>query len=88
MSGLALPPDVRRGLCPAGSSQIINGLCPWSGLSPSGAAGNSHRHTSGGKAEAAALHFSNLFLSKNANTASLNSFGFSIITKWPTPSHI
>jgi hypothetical protein len=35
MSGSALPPDVRRWLCPADSSQIIPGLCPWSGLSPS-----------------------------------------------------
>jgi hypothetical protein len=28
MSGSALPPDVRRWLCPADSSQIIPGLCP------------------------------------------------------------
>ena len=33
MSGSALPPDVRRWLCPADSCQIILGLCPWSGLS-------------------------------------------------------
>ena len=33
--GSAMPPDVRRWLCPADSSQIIPGLCPWSGLSPS-----------------------------------------------------
>jgi len=30
-----LPSDVRRWRCPADSSQIIPGLCPWSGLSPS-----------------------------------------------------
>gem|GEM_PF-6767399 len=34
------------------------------------------------------LHFSNPFLSRNASTASLNSFGFSIMMKWPTPSHM
>jgi hypothetical protein len=32
--------------------------------------------------------FSSLFLFKKVITASLNSFGFSIIMKWPTPSHI
>jgi hypothetical protein len=35
MSGSALPSDVRRWLCPADNSQIIPGLCPWFGLSPS-----------------------------------------------------
>jgi hypothetical protein len=30
----ALPPDVRRGLCPAVSHSIDFGLCPWSGFSP------------------------------------------------------
>ncbi|HEX9544208.1 MAG TPA: hypothetical protein VF955_03425, partial [Pyrinomonadaceae bacterium] len=30
--GSALPPDVRRWLCPADSSQIIPGLCPGPGL--------------------------------------------------------
>ena len=35
-----------------------------------------------------AYFFSNLFLSRKASTAALNSFGFSIMMKWPTPSHI
>jgi YD repeat-containing protein len=39
--GSAMPPDVRRWLCPADSSQIILGLCPWSGLSPSNLLGQS-----------------------------------------------
>jgi hypothetical protein len=30
----ALPPDVRRGLCPAGQLSLNRGLCPWSGLGP------------------------------------------------------
>src|SRR5687767_1893225 len=34
LSTSALPPDVRRWLCPAVSNQIIPGLCPWFGLSP------------------------------------------------------
>src|SRR5688572_20522831 len=34
LSTSALPPDVRRWLCPAVSNRIIPGLCPWSGLSP------------------------------------------------------
>jgi len=33
-SGSALPPDVRRWLCPADSSQIDSGPCPWFGLCP------------------------------------------------------
>jgi hypothetical protein len=34
-AGSALPPDVRRWLCPADSSQIIPGLRSGSGPSPS-----------------------------------------------------
>ncbi|HXL80751.1 MAG TPA: hypothetical protein VN951_07750 [Pyrinomonadaceae bacterium] len=56
MSVSALPPDVRRRLCPADSSQISPGLCPgpndWLAQRP--IKGHSHRRTSGGKAEAAA----------------------------------
>ena len=33
-SSSALPPDVRRWLCPAANSLTISGLCPWFGLSP------------------------------------------------------
>lgn len=36
----------------------------------------------------AVYFFINFFLFRKANTASLNCFGFSIIMKWPTPSHI
>jgi len=39
-------------------------------------------------AVSAAYFFNNAFLSRNAITASLNCFGFSIIRKWPTPSHV
>jgi hypothetical protein len=42
MSRSALPPDVRRWLCPADRSQIISGLCPWSELSPSDLLGQGH----------------------------------------------
>jgi hypothetical protein len=35
-SASALPSDVRRWLRPADSSEIISGLCPWSGLSTFG----------------------------------------------------
>ena len=34
------------------------------------------------------LLFSSPFLSSQAITAASNSFGFSIMMKWPTPSHI
>jgi hypothetical protein len=63
-SGSALPPDVRRWLCPADSKQIIPGLSPLYLFGPKAApraqpenekgtstAGHSHRLTSGGKAE-------------------------------------
>ena len=32
----ALPPDVRRWLCPADSGQIYSGLCPWFRALPRG----------------------------------------------------
>jgi hypothetical protein len=32
---MALPPDVRRWLCPAGQLQLPGGLRPWFGLCPS-----------------------------------------------------
>ncbi|MFN2514003.1 MAG: hypothetical protein ABR568_21635 [Pyrinomonadaceae bacterium] len=34
LQGTAPPPDVRRGLCPAGSCRSVSELCPWSGLRP------------------------------------------------------